>query len=124
MHHIALFIRDGVAKHLAFGGVGGKYLHLYLGIVTVNGRCHLNARCAIVIHIKVRCGQSYDANITVKATIESKVCYLRINSIIYTIIYGDGEVVLVLNMVGEVYTPGRVTTVMMCKMLTIEIDVS
>lgn len=65
-----------------------------------------------------------DIDVTVKSAVECEICILRIYSVVYAILHSDhNQVLFFCELFCDVYTPGGISSVVMCHCLAVHIDV-
>ena len=121
-NNIAFFVLNGVADFLAIC-IGGKHLNLHICISAIDGGCNLDAGSAVVLQVKVRSRYCDQIHIPVQATIEGEVCHLGINTVIGGIVNRHNQQALPCQMVGHIYTPGRITAIVVSQVLAIHIHI-
>ena len=84
----------GIYKLLVCTCIRQEYLYLHAGIRALDLRCHLNARSAVVVQIKMGLIYRNDIDVTVKSAVECEICILRIYSVVYAILHSDHNQVL------------------------------
>ena len=84
----------GVYKLLVCSCIRQENLYLHAGIRALDLRCHLNARSAVVVQIKMGLIYRNNIDVTVKSAVECEVCILRIYSVVYAILHSDHNQVL------------------------------
>ena len=120
----ALCIFYGIYKLLVCSCIRQEYLYLHAGIRALDLRCHLNARSAVVVQIKMGLIYRNDIDVTVKSAVECEICILRIYSVVYAILHSDhNQVLFFCELFCDVYTPGGISSVVMCHCLAVHIDV-
>ena len=121
---IAFLIENSVNIALACLKFGGINLYLNTCVLTVYGRSDLYAGSGVIIKIEVRLCYRNKVYVTVKTAVEGEIRHLRIYGLVGRIIYDDRKcVVACLEAVSKVYSPSRVTAVVMIKLLAVKIKV-
>ena len=120
---VAFLITDSVSDLLTVGQLGGENLDLNGSLCSINCGSDLQTAAAIVIKIKMALVHAYKVNVAVNTAVERKVSHLRVYGLVCGIIHEDSDLGLVGQLLGNIHTPGRITAVVVSKLLTANVNV-
>ena len=116
---IAVLIKHCVTEDCALGG--SIYLYLNLSVSALYCRSHLKTRCSVVFELEVVVFCADKVYVSVQTAVECEVCYLRIYSVVGSVVNRNGYKVVILYFFGKVNSEGRVSAVVVNKVLTADI---
>ena len=117
-------VHKAVADDLAFLAIGDEYFRSDLGIGTFHNRRDLDAGSTVVVQIEVGFGNANQIHITVQTTIEGAVSHLGIDIVVGCIVHQNGQQIFLLQVFGQIHTPGRETAIVTLHVLSVQINVS
>ena len=120
---IFVLVVDGVSDLLTVSKVLYEYLNVNLCVIAVYGGGDHKTLAAVVLKVKVRLADADNAYVTVKTAVEGEVCNLGINGLVRLVVYSDCKGCLLADLAGKVNSPGGITAVVVCKLLTVNVHV-
>ena len=91
--------------------------------VTLYGRSHCDSISSHIIQFEMAFRYNNQVHHTIQTAIECKVCFLWIHIIIVCIIQGNCQHVFFLQLICQIHTECRISTLVMCHCFSVQIDI-
>ena len=121
---VFFLVIKGVNYLLTLCKLGGENFNLNLCVSTINCGSDHYTGCSVVIKVKVRLVHCDKVYVSVKTAVEGKVCHLRINLLVGRVVNDNRDLGSVGDLLGDIYSPSRVTAVVMSELFAVNVNVS
>ena len=121
---VFFLVINGVNDLLTLGKILDIYFNLNLCILAIDRGSDLDAGCAVVIKVKMSLVDTNEVYVTVKTAVEGEVRHLGVNGLIGSVINNNCDLGRIGDLLGDVYSPGRITAVVVRELLAANVNVS
>ena len=120
---VLFLVVNRIYELLTVSKIGGENVHGNGCIGALNRGGDHKTGAAVVIQVEMRLVDANQIYVTVKTAVEGEIRHLRINAVVGSVVNDDRDLGLVGKLFGNVYSPGRVTAVVVSKLLAANVYV-